>query len=374
MREVINPGGRDSLEKILESNFSIKNISHVKDLLSAMSSIICILNDKNQVVYANDKLHVDYGLNLEQDVLGFRPGEVFKCVNAKNNSGGCGTAEKCQFCGANMAFRKSWKTKKRVVSECRIVKCNEDHTLQLDLEITVTPFFFENEYLIVSIRDITEEKRKDLLERIFFHDIINIASGLSGVLQLFPMLEEAERSEYLQIAQSLSHQIIDEIKGQQQMIKAEKGELAVNLSELQVEPFLKKICDQIRFSSVAFERRIDVQDLTGNRRFMTDEMLLTRVLINMTKNALEAVDRGDEIRIVATAPDHQLRIEVHNKTYIPNDVQLQLFQRSYSTKGKGRGLGTYSMKLIGERYLNGQVNFTSTPEQGTVFFIELPLS
>jgi sensor histidine kinase regulating citrate/malate metabolism len=52
---------------------------------------------------------------------------------------------------------------------------------------------------------------------------------------------------------------------------------------------------------------------------------------------------------------------------MPRAVQLQIFQRSFSTKGNGRGLGTYSMKLLSERYLNGRVTFKSSSRDGTVF-------
>jgi sensor histidine kinase regulating citrate/malate metabolism len=58
---------------------------------------------------------------------------------------------------------------------------------------------------------------------------------------------------------------------------------------------------------------------------------------------------------------------------IPEDVRLQIFQRSFSTKGSGRGLGTYSMKLFGENYLHGRVYFRTNEKQGTTFTIELPL-
>jgi sensor histidine kinase regulating citrate/malate metabolism len=54
-------------------------------------------------------------------------------------------------------------------------------------------------------------------------------------------------------------------------------------------------------------------------------------------------------------------------------VQLQIFVRSYSTKGKGRGLGTYAMKLFTEKYLGGRIDFESRPETGTTFRVELPL-
>jgi sensor histidine kinase regulating citrate/malate metabolism len=59
-------------------------------------------------------------------------------------------------------------------------------------------------------------------------------------------------------------------------------------------------------------------------------------------------------------------------SWISREVQLQLFKRSFSTKGAGRGIGTYSMKLLGEKYLKGKVWFQSSPEKGTTFFIAIP--
>jgi sensor histidine kinase regulating citrate/malate metabolism len=64
---------------------------------------------------------------------------------------------------------------------------------------------------------------------------------------------------------------------------------------------------------------------------------------------------------------------VYNKTYIPEEIQMQIFQRSFSSKGADRGLGTYSIKLLTERYLEGKVYFTSSEKEGTKFFIELPV-
>ena len=56
---------------------------------------------------------------------------------------------------------------------------------------------------------------------------------------------------------------------------------------------------------------------------------------------------------------------VNNPGVIPANIRTQIFQRSFSTKGHGRGLGTYSMKLFGENYLNGKVYFQSNEKQGT---------
>jgi signal transduction histidine kinase len=55
---------------------------------------------------------------------------------------------------------------------------------------------------------------------------------------------------------------------------------------------------------------------------------------------------------------------------MPDHVRAHVFQRSFSTKGAGRGLGTYSVKLLTESYLAGQAWFESTTGQGTTFHVE----
>jgi sensor histidine kinase regulating citrate/malate metabolism len=50
---------------------------------------------------------------------------------------------------------------------------------------------------------------------------------------------------------------------------------------------------------------------------------------------------------------------------------MQLFQRSFSTKGQSRGIGSYSIKLLTENYLKGKVSFISNENDRTVFSIEL---
>jgi sensor histidine kinase regulating citrate/malate metabolism len=57
---------------------------------------------------------------------------------------------------------------------------------------------------------------------------------------------------------------------------------------------------------------------------------------------------------------------------MPLDTQLQIFNRSFSTKGGNRGVGTYSIKLLTERYLHGKVSFISSVETGTIFKVILP--
>ncbi len=104
----------------------------------------------------------------------------------------------------------------------------------------------------------------------------------------------------------------------------------------------------------------------------SDRTLLRCILINMTKNALEATPKVGTVMIGCEIIGENIKYWVHNPGFIPRDIQLQIFNRSFSTKSQDRGLGTYSMKLLSS-FLNGTVNFTTSEENGTTFNAEYPI-
>jgi signal transduction histidine kinase len=106
----------------------------------------------------------------------------------------------------------------------------------------------------------------------------------------------------------------------------------------------------------------------------TDPTLLGRVLGNLLKNALEASTDGDVVTLQGVRENDDILFRVHNTAAMPEDVKLQVFQRSFSTKARDRGVGTYSARLLTERMLGGRIWFTSSAEDGTAFTVALPVS
>ena len=119
--------------------------------------------------------------------------------------------------------------------------------------------------------------------------------------------------------------------------------------------------------------RVELAEEIADTIFESDPTLLSRVLTNMIKNALEASDHEHPVRVGVNRSDSTLRFWVHNQETIPREIQHQIFERSFSSKGQGRGLGTFSMKLLGETYLGGKVDFHSDEQLGTTFMIDLPI-
>jgi signal transduction histidine kinase len=133
------------------------------------------------------------------------------------------------------------------------------------------------------------------------------------------------------------------------------------------------ICDAYKNQDAARSKTLGVDQDSVEIEFLTDPTLLRRVVGNMVKNGLEASGENETVQLSCRSSKTGIEFLVHNPRFMPRHVQLQVFQRSFSTKGPNRGLGTYSMKLLGEQYLRGKVSFTSYPEGGTTFKIWLPL-
>jgi sensor histidine kinase regulating citrate/malate metabolism len=104
----------------------------------------------------------------------------------------------------------------------------------------------------------------------------------------------------------------------------------------------------------------------------TDKSLLLRVLGNMVTNAFESSPPGSQVRLWYEKSLGGSILHVHNPGIIPPSVITHIFQPHFSSKGKNRGFGTYSMRLIGEYCLGGRVSFTTDAVAGTRFSLELP--
>ena len=367
------PPIRASKEKIKEDFAILKNAEVVQLIINALPDVVAILNKERQIVFGNKVLLKFLGMLDEKDFLGLRLGEAVHCVNSSIMHAGCGTSEKCRYCGAVNAIWDSQKIQEKVSKECRITTIEKGKSDYLDLQVTATPFVYQQqEFTILAIEDKSDSKRRAMLERIFFHDIINIAGGLKGVSELLSDTKSIEETdEYIGMVGELSTELLDEIVSQRALAFAESKELQPVFTNTNSLKVLTESMNCLKHHQIAFAKELKLADECISVQFETDSVLLKRVLVNMLKNALEASKQGGIVTLSSTKEGEFIVFKVHNAGFMSQEVQAQVFQRSFSTKGSGRGLGTYSIKLLSENYLNGSVSFSSSPEEGTTFKVSL---
>jgi len=361
-------------ELMIKTNFA--DAESVKMALDAMPDVAAIMNKQRQLFYANDALLKFLGFKTPDEIKLMRLGESLQCMHAFEKSGGCGTTESCRYCGAAQAMEQSMMRHEKVKKECRITVQKEETTESLDFDVTVTPFEYKGEvYYILALTDISDKKRRHMLERIFFHDIINLAGGLNGLMELLKTGTEnsGEMGEYITMAEQVSRELIDEITSQRALLAAENGELIINEKQVNSLQILKSVQSFFQHHSSTAGKQLEISKDAFDITLFTDETLLKRILINMVKNGLEAIKAGEKVTLCCHVSKNMIYFLAHNQGVIPKVAQMQIFQRSFSTKGSNRGLGTYSIKLLGEQYLGGNVGFTTSDVGGTQFYIALPL-
>ncbi len=342
--------------------------------LNGLPIHLLILNSHRQTVFANRFL-VDF-LDLPDfdRLLGQRPGEVLNCKNTYKGRGVCGTTEFCRHCGAAKVLKLMVDTGESGQDECRLLRYIDGRTEALDMHVWSYPLNLNGErFIIFAMMDISANKRREALERIFFHDLLNTAGALMGVTDM--LARRCPQEERLpQLMQSYTRKLVEEIRSQRDLMAAESENLELHVEEVALNEWLEDLKDYYQQLPVAEGKTLVVQPSKDAPRIRTDHTLLGRVIGNMIKNALEASGPDDTITLNCRTVGERVKLSVHNPAVMPHNVQLQVFQRSFSTKGKGRGLGTYSMKLLSERFLKGGVDFESDFENGTTFYGIYPLS
>lgn len=366
------PAERISPEQIAMEAPAVQAALELQPLLDAVPNVLLVLNRYRQVIYSNQALLNLLEIDDPSQIYGLRPGELMQCSHAYEQPGGCGTAEVCSTCGAVQAILLSLSGKS-AVKECRITTISGT---ALDLRVWAKPMQVNGEpCTIFAIIDISDEKRRDILERIFLHDIHNTAALVMSYTDLMQDMESFSKAEQEQLKQQL-HMIalnmIRDIDTHRILIAAEANRLTLTSAETDAETVLRDA--KTGYSQYETDQHIliVVEPPPTPVRFTTDRSLVDRVIGNMLKNALEASTSGETVTLRVIPDAEGVIFAVHNPLPMPRKVQLQVFQRSYSTKGAGRGLGTYSIKLLSENYLQGKVWFESSEEAGTTFFAWYP--
>jgi signal transduction histidine kinase len=367
------PAKRSTPREIREDSDLVASHENFIEIFSSIPGIGAVINENRQIIHANPEFLAFLDLETEEPVLGKRPGEAMSCIHSEKEPFGCGTAEACNFCGAVDAILESQDSGLKSKKETRLSIQVNGKLKSLDFNISSTSITLNGKvFYLLFLQDISNEKRRSALERIFFHDLLNTAGGLNGLLGILkqgPSPEEA--GELISLSEEASRHIIEEIILQRQIREAETGDLKLKIELVNSIELLASAIGKINSHTAGKNKTIVIDNDSAAPEFETDILLLQRVIINLLKNALESTPYSGTVVTGIEDLGNMIRFWVKNDEIMSQDVQLQLFQRSFSTKGEGRGIGTYSIKMLTENYLKGKVSFISNEIDSTVFSVEL---
>lgn len=365
------PERLDEHDLSIEINLASQN-PVMSVLLKAVSGLLAVLNEHRQIISLNDGFLKMLGVEDPKKALGLRLGEVLECIHAHDEPSGCGTTQFCTSCGTAIATVTSLSENRSSERICALSTIRDGKAQDLSLLVRSHPITIaEKRFLLLFIQDITQQQNRSALERTFFHDINNMLGMLLGASEL--LISQHPSNLSTTIHQGILR-LSKEVTIQQCLSRDESASYQTLWADVTTQQVLEDLAAFFQNHSSATNKEIRFPDTFENTIIRTDISLLLRVLCNMVINALEASQEGEKIAVEFEKADTHVKFHVWNRQFIPENIALRIFQRNFTTKQQaGRGIGTFSMKLFGEKILGGKVNFTTSKEEGTRFTYTIPL-
>ena len=373
METYFAPAERTSEKELISEIEIVSNNPVMSGLLQSVSGLLAILDEHRQIVALNDSFLQMLGIDDPSGALGLRPGEALDCIHAHEEPAGCGTSKFCSTCGAAVAIVSSLGYEKPAERACALTANRGGRTVDIALLVRSHPIKVESKkFLLLFVQDITVQQQRAALERTFFHDVNNLLTALLGAIEMLAF--ENLPSDYVTAIRQSALRLRKEVDIQRCLIQSESCDYQPMWQKIDTCQVFEEL--QLFFANHpgAKDKNLHFQESHPALSIKTDMSLLLRVIGNMITNALEATEENGHVKVWLEHNDNVLSFNVWNLQPIPPKIAYRIFQRNFTTKeGAGRGVGTFSMKMFGEQILGGQVSFTTSWEEGTVFKLSLPL-
>ena len=252
---------------------------------------------------------------------------------------------------------------------------------------TMTPYFRassitiqEKSYRIIAMDDIShelDEREIDSwirLTRVLTHEMMNSLTPVTSLSETLLTLPGARQDEELRQGLETIHTtgkgLANFVMSYRKLTRLPSPEPVL----FDVRPFLERMIQLAKHQHPSPHIRIVLEEVQEDLMAFADENMMTQVVINLLKNAVQAIgDAKDcEIRLRASVDAQEVvRIEVaNNGPRIAPEVAEQMFVPFFTTKEDGSGIGLSLSKQM-MRLQGGSISLLPYRDEWTTFVITL---
>ena len=231
--------------------------------------------------------------------------------------------------------------------------------------------FYEKVETIVKMHSSLEKitKEKKLYESLFkiTHEIKNPLAVCKGYLDMFDINNPAKANRYIGI---INQEIDRTLLLLQDFSNVSK--LNIEKNPMEINMLLEDVCDE---AGLILKNDIKFKSSIGNYEVYIkgDYNRLKQVLINVIKNAKEAIDNNGLVELKAKAFKNKYIITIKdNGVGMDKETSNKIGTAFYTTKKNGTGLGVCFSKEIIEKH-DGTMEYISKQGKGTMVKITLPI-
>lgn len=217
------------------------------------------------------------------------------------------------------------------------------------------------------------------------HELRTPLNSILGFAQLLEMEcadSHLKQSEYINHILLAGQELLNLISQILELNTLEKGRISLRMSEVCIDDVIDESLKDVQF--LARQRKIRLLDNRDRDNqwptVWADDCRLKQVLINLLSNAVKFNLDGGSVEIDCfPGPDNTIRITVSDSglgiPHAPGKNLFQPFERMGRETGEvpGSGVGLSIAKRIMD-LLGGSIDYQSTPNVGTTFWVDVPVS
>jgi signal transduction histidine kinase len=206
------------------------------------------------------------------------------------------------------------------------------------------------------------------------HDLRGPLTRLRNRLETLAAADQPRREDLLECVEQVQH-VLDTFNALLRIARVESGAHRSAFAALELERIVRDVCEL--YQAAADERQIElVCTVRAAVEVFGDRELLAQALTNLLDNAVKYTPTNSPIRILATATDEAVTVEVADHgPGLPRGDEDKVFEKFYRglPGGRGAGLGLAIAQGIVKAH-GGHIWAQNLPEGGVAFLFTLPLA
>lgn len=265
---------------------------------------------------------------------------------------------------------------------------SKDNKKNIILENTSNPIILNNDILgsVYVLRDTTQERVTERAQKEFVslasHQLRTPITSIKWNSEII-LSNESIDNEVRMAASDIykeGHRMEKLVNSLLNLSRIDLGKIQFNAQEIYLDKYIdslsKTLQSDIDSKNISFE-----VDIAFKQPIKNDPIYLDIIIINILHNAIKYSNKGGIIKLKVDSILHteKLIITVSDTGIgIPESQQSQIFGRLFradnakNCQPDGNGLGLYVVKKLIE-LMHGNVWFESKENQGTTFFLEIPI-
>jgi len=207
------------------------------------------------------------------------------------------------------------------------------------------------------------------------HEIKNPLTPMKLAIQHLQKAIREKRENSIQLTEKTLHTLLDQVNTLSEIATSFSAFAKMPIPKLEPYNIARAVSNTVNLYTNRADLSVNSIIPDEEVQVMGDEQLMNGIITNLILNGVQSVpsSRMPQIDVLLTHNEQNVFIEVKdNGSGIPESIRDKVFLPNFSTKYTGSGIGLAVAKR-GVEHAGGRIWFETEEEQGTTFYIELPL-